>query len=206
MKKYFVLALLITAVASLPSCYKNRYDISEDTLNSLEKVSFRNDVVPIIVSGACGCHNNGTTRQVPFMHGDTVFYSTILARSGMLNDMANGGAHPGEGNVYFTPSQAKIIKTWFAQGAQDDYVAPPVTGEVGYTSHIVPIYRTACKGSSCHGGVAIPLDYTSMKNSSSALSAMMASGGSSGHPGGALSLDGTTRSTFLAWIQQGFKP
>jgi hypothetical protein len=124
----------------------------------------------------------------------------------MLSTMANGGAHPGEGSIYFSPSQADIIKLWIAQGAKDNYVAPPVTGDVGYNTNIVPIYRTACKGSSCHGGIAIPLDYTSLKNASSALTTMMGSQGSSGHPGGSLSLDGTTTSTFLAWIAQGFKP
>lgn len=206
MKKILFLITIVAVLAGLASCYKNRYDLSDNTLSSLMNVSFRDDVVPIVVSGNCGCHANGSTRQVAFAHLDTIFYSTILGRSGALASMANGGAHPGEGGIYFTPSQAAIIKAWVAQGAKDNYVAPPITGDVGYAVNIVPIYRTACKGSTCHGGVAVALDYTSMKNNGSALTTMMNTAGSSGHPGGSLSLDGTTTATFLAWITQGYRP
>jgi hypothetical protein len=205
MKRILTIITILSVLAVLASCYKNRYDLTDTTLSSLTNVSFRDDVVPIIVSGNCGCHANGSTRQVAFAHLDTIFYSAILSRSAALSSMANGGAHPGEGSIFFTPSQAAIIKAWVAQGAKDNYVAPPVTGSVGYAANIVPIYRTACKGSTCHGGLAITLDYTSLKNAETTISTMMASQGSSGHPGGALSLDGTTTATFLAWISQGYK-
>lgn len=206
MKKILITGLIVSVIVGISSCYKNKYDISEATLSSLNTVSFRDDVVPIIISGACGCHNNGSTRQVAFSHFDTIFYSTILSRSGMLSTMANGGAHPGEGSIFFTPSQAKLIRTWIAQGAKDNYVPPPITGEVTYSAHIVPIYKTSCKGSACHGGLAITLDYTALKNDASILTTMMNSQGASGHPGGRLSLDGTTTTTFIAWMAQGFKP
>ena len=31
-----------------------------------------------------------------------------------------------------------------------------------YTKEILPIYTTTCKGSTCHGGIAIALDYSKM--------------------------------------------
>jgi hypothetical protein len=206
MKKSILLTLIIVTVLLLPSCYKNYYDISDATLGSINNVSFRNDVVPIITSGGCGCHINGSTRQVAFAHNDTIFYSAIQARAAVLYDMAKGGPHPGEGSIFFTPSQASIIKKWYEQGAKDDYVPPPITGDVTYALHVVPVYKTDCKGSSCHGGVAIALDYTSLKNDEATIKAMMASQGANGHPGGPLSLSPTTVATFLAWIAQGYKP
>lgn len=206
MKKFIITGIILGGILTVSSCYKNNYDISEATLNSLSTVSFRNDVVPFIIAGGCGCHNNGSTRQVAFSRLDTVFYSTILSRAATLNTMANGGAHPGEGSVFFTPSQAKLVRTWYIQGAKDDYVPPPITGEVTYSANIVPIYKLSCKGSTCHGGVAVTLDYTALKNAQSTLVTMMNSAGKSGHPGGPLSLDATTTATFLTWIGTGFKP
>lgn len=206
MKKTILITLVAVMIMALPSCYKNYYDISEATLESINSVSFRNDVVPIMTSGACGCHNNGLTGQIAFSHKDTIFYSAILTRSTLLNNMAKGGPHPGEGSIYFTPSQASIVKAWVAQGAKDDYVPPPVTGDVTYALHIVPIYKTDCKGSSCHGGVAVALDYTSLKAKEAEIKTMMNSLGASGHKGGAISIAPSTSATFLAWIAQGFKP
>lgn len=206
MKKSIIFTLVAVVLIGFTSCYKNYYDVTDATLQSLGKVSFRNDVVPIIISGNCGCHNNGSTRQVAFSHLDTVFYSAILSRAGAFNNMANGGAHPGEGSVYFTPSQAQIIKAWFAQGAKDDGSSTVVTGDVSYATNIVPVYKTDCKGGSCHGGVAVALDYTSLKNQESTIKTMMNSLGSSGHPGGTISIAQSTAALFLAWIAQGYKP
>jgi hypothetical protein len=206
MKRIIATGLIVLTIALGSSCYKNYYDITEETLASINNVSFRGDVVPIITSGACGCHNNGTTRQVQFTNGrDTIYYSAILSRSGILGNMANGEAHPGEGSIFFTPSQAAIIKKWVQQGAKDDYVAPPITGSVTYSLHIVPIYKTDCKGSSCHGGVAAALDYTSLKAAEPVIKEMMGSQGASGHPGGTLSISSGSAGTFLAWIAQGYK-
>ena len=185
------------------SCYNNKKDITVPTATSLATVSFRDDIVPILISGACGCHNNGTTSAIQFTHLDTVFYGTILARSGVYADMIAGKDHPGEGGIFFTVSQAAVIKTWIAQGAKDNYVPPAITGKVTYTSNIVPIYKTVCKGSACHGGLGPTLDYAKMTADKDAISKMMASSGSNGHKGGTISLDGTTTATFLAWIAQG---
>jgi hypothetical protein len=206
MNKAFTISVLACVVLGFTSCYKNYYDISEATLASINGVSFRNDVVPIIVSGGCGCHNNGTTRQLQFSRNDTVFYSTILSRANMFNDMAKGGAHPGEGSIFFTPSQAAIVTRWFSQGAKDDYVPPPITGSITYSEHIVPLYRSDCTGGSCHGGVARPLDFTAMKSNESTLTKMMNSQGATGHPGGPIKIAPATAATFLAWMAQGFKP
>jgi hypothetical protein len=207
MKKVTITTMILAAVAALTSCYKNYYDISQTTLDAINNVSYRNDVVPIITSGACGCHNNGSTRQVAFSHGDTIFYSAIQTRAHVFYEMATGtAAHPGEGSIYFSPSQAAIIKKWYEQGAKDDYVPPPITGSVSYAAQIVPIYKTDCKGGSCHGGAAISLDYTALVNHQETLTTMMNSGGASGHPGGTISIAPATSSTFLAWIAQGMKP
>ncbi len=204
MNKRLLYLGVISGILLFSSCYNNKKDISLPTATSITSVSFRSDVVPIIISGACGCHNNGTTTAVQFSHKDTVFYGTILARSGVFNTMANGGDHPGEGGIYFTPAQSALIKTWVAQGAKDNYTPPAITGPVGYTVNILPLYQSVCRGSACHGGLGPTLNYSIMVSQKTVLSQMMTSAGSNGHPGGALSLDGTTTSTFLAWIAQNF--
>lgn len=203
MKQRFASLIVTAIIISLAACYNNKKDISTPTVNSLAAISFRDDIIPILTSGACGCHNNGSTRAIQFSYNDTVYYSTILARSGVYATMANGGDHPGEGGVFFTPSQAALIKAWIAQGAKDTYVPPAITGPVTYTVNIVPIYKAVCKGSSCHGGLGPTLDYAKMVSDKDALSKIMASTGSNGHKGGTISLDGTTTATFLAWIAQG---
>ena len=194
---------VIGGILLFAACYNNKKDITVPTANSLASISFRDDIVPIITSGACGCHNNGTTNAIQFTHLDTVYYGAILARSGVYSDMIAGKDHPGEGGIFFTPAQAAIIKAWIAQGAKDNYVPPAITGPVTYTTNIVPIYKTVCKGSSCHGGLGPTLDYAKMSADKDQLSKIMASSGTSGHKGGTISLDGTTTATFLAWIAQG---
>jgi hypothetical protein len=202
MKKASIFTLALVLIIWLPSCYKNYYDISEDTLNEINSVSFRNDVVPIVTSGACGCHAVDNGKQVLFVKGDTIQYSTILGRSSILYDMAKGGAHPAEGSIFFTPSQADLIIKWYDQGAEDDYVPPPITGNITYDEHIYPIYSRDCTGSTCHGGAAIPLDYTYMKNNEEAISSMMKTKGDT-HPGGPMSVTTEVAATFLAWYAQG---
>jgi hypothetical protein len=204
MKKILIYVTVISMVFLYTACYNNKKDITTANATSLASISFRDDVVPILISGACGCHNNGvSSNAVQFSHYDTVFYGTILARSGVYNTMANGGVHPGEGGIYFTAAQAAIIKAWYAQGAKDNYVPPPVTGPVTYSINIVPIYKTVCKGSACHGGLGPTLDYAKMVSDKDMISVMMASSGANGHKGGTISLDGTTTATFSAWIAQG---
>ena len=204
MNKLFIYLGVLGGILLFSACYNNKNDISQPTASSLASISFRDDIVPIVTSGACGCHNNGqSANAVQFTHFDTVFYGTILARAGVFNTMASGGAHPGEGGVFFSPAQAALINTWYAQGAKDNYVPPAITGPVTYTINIVPIYKTVCKGSACHGGLGPNLDYPKLTSDKSIISTMMASSGASGHPGGTISLDGTTTATFLAWIAQG---
>jgi hypothetical protein len=160
--------------------------------------------VPIIVSGGCGCHNNGQAqRAVQFSHADTVFYDVILGRAGLLGTWVNGGTHPGEGAVSFTATQANIIRQWIAEGAKDDGGGCTVTGAITYTNSIQAIYNTTCKGSTCHGGIAVTLDYNKLVAKKDVLSAMMNSGGATGHPGPVLSLSTCTANTILAWIAQG---
>ncbi len=203
MNKRILYLAVTSGILLFAACYNNKKDVTQPTAVSLTSISFRDDIVPILTSGACGCHNNGSTRAIQFSVKDTIYFGTILARAGVYNDMANGKDHPAEGGIYFTPAQAALIKAWFAQGAKDNYVPPPVTGPVTYTSNIVPIYKTVCKGGSCHGGLGPTLDYAKMVTDKDMLSKIMASAGASGHKGGTLSLDGTTTATFLAWIAQG---
>lgn len=201
MKKVIITMAVITSMLTylLSSCYKNKEDIQ-----ALPQVSFRGDVVPIIVSGGCGCHNNGQSqRALQFSHADTIYYDAILARVGQLQSWVNGGTHPGGGAVNFTATQQNIIKTWIDQGAKDDGGGCAVTGVITYNLNIAPVYSTTCKGSTCHGGIASNLDYSTMVNKKSVLQAMMASSGNSGHPGPVLSLSTCTVKLFDEWIAQG---
>ncbi len=201
MKKIIITMAVMTSmlVYVLSSCYKNKEDIL-----ALPTTSFRNDVVPIVVAGGCGCHNNGTpSKAVQFSHADTIFYDAILARAYVLDTMARYDKHPGGGNVYFTQSQKDIITSWVAAGAKDDGGGCNVTGALTYTKNILPIYLTSCKGSTCHGGIAVNLDYNKMVANKGVLTTMMNSGGATGHPGPVLSLSTCTTKTFLEWIAQG---
>jgi hypothetical protein len=204
MNKLLVYLGVIGGVLLFFSCYNNNKDITKPTADGLANISFRDDIVPIVTSGACGCHINGkVANAVAFAIKDTIYFSTIQSRSTVFDKMAKGGEHPGEGGIYFTPAQAAVITSWVAQGAKDNYVPPAITGPVTYTTNIVPIYKQVCKGSACHGGVGPNLDYAKMVADKDQLSQMMASSGSTGHKGGPLGLDATTTSTFLAWITQG---
>ncbi|MBL7702390.1 MAG: hypothetical protein JNM14_09075 [Ferruginibacter sp.] len=201
MKKLIITMAVVTSMLTylLSSCYKNKEDIT-----ALPTTSFRADVVPIMVSGGCGCHNNGIgTRAVQFSHGDTIFYDAILGRVGLLDAWVNGGTHPGAGSIYFTPNQENIIKKWIAEGAKDDGGGCTVTGAVTYTAKVLPLYNTSCKGSTCHGGLALNLDYSKMVAKKDVLTAMMNSSGASGHPGPALSLSSCTVKLINEWIAQG---
>lgn len=201
MKKAIITIAVMTSMLmySLSSCYKNKEDIL-----ALPKVSFRGDVVPIVVAGGCGCHNNGIgTRAVQFSHADTIFYDAILARVGLFQSWVNNGTHPGGGVIDFTSNQKNIIKNWIAQGAKDDGGGCTVSGAISYTAKILPVYTTTCKGSTCHGGIAINLDYPKMVANKTTLTNMMNSSGSSGHPGGTLSLSSCTVDLFKEWIAQG---
>lgn len=200
-KKIVITTMAITMVIyTLSSCYKNREDII-----ALPKVSFRNEVVPIITSGPCGCHNNGiATRAVQFSHDDTVYFDAILSRVSLIDAWVNGGTHPGGGAIDFAPNEKNIVKRWIAQGdPYDDGAGCTVSGVITYTADIVPVYTTTCKGSTCHGGIALALDYNKMVAEKARLVNIINSGGSQGHPGGTLSLTTCTINKFKEWIAQG---
>ena len=196
--KLKILILISGVVLTIASCYNNKEDIL-----SLPKVSFRSEVVPIMTAGPCGCHNNGSTRQIAFSHADTVFYDAILSRTSLFKAWVNGGTHPGGGVIDFSANEKIIVKAWIDQGGQDDAGGCTVTGPITYTAKIAPIYTTTCKGSTCHGGIAVALDYARLVLKKDVLTTMMNSGGSAGHPGGALSLSSCTINVIKAWITQG---
>jgi hypothetical protein len=201
MKKSIIIIAVMTSMVIylLPSCYKNKEDIL-----ALPAVSFRSDIVPIVVAGGCGCHNNGQSqRAIQFSKGDTIYYDAILARVGLLNAWVNGGVHPGLGEISFKPNQASMIKQWILEGAKDDGGGCTVTGAVTFNKNILPLYTSTCKGSTCHGGLSLPLDYGKMVSKKSVLMTMMNSAGSTGHPGGTISLSSCTVKLFNEWFAQG---
>lgn len=201
MKKIIITMAVITSMLTylLSSCYKNKEDIE-----ALPTTSFRADVVPILVAGGCGCHNNGvSTRVLQFSHADTIFYDAILARAFVLDTMARFDKHPGGGVIFFTENQKKIITQWVREGAKDDGGGCTVSGVITYTAKILPLYTTTCKASTCHGGLAVNLDYSKMVAKKDVISAMMNSAGASGHPGPALSLSTCTVNMIKEWIAQG---
>lgn len=202
MKKKIVLAAMTTTmvVYLLSSCYQNKEDIL-----ALPRVSFRSEVVPIVTGGACGCHNNGiATRAVQFSHFDTVFYDAILSRVGQFEAWVHGGTHPGGGVIDFAPNEKALVKKWVEQGdPYDDGAGCTVTGSLTYTKDILPIYTTSCKGGTCHGGIAITLDFGKFVSNKDKLVSIMNSGGATGHPGGPLSLTTCTINKFKEWITQG---
>ena len=221
-KKYLFTAIIGAGLVYLSSCYNNKEDIL-----SLPKVSFLADVVPIMTSGACGCHNNNNAQgsnynAFPFTRFDTTYgplgvvksivrrvdYGAIIARIDTLKQWANGTiGHPGGGAVDFTPRQREVIKQWIAQGPPYDGggAACDVSGAITYTADIRPIYLTTCKSSGCHEGPGRgpALTYDVMKADKSIIQNMMSTGGSSGHPGGVIGLTSCTTQKFLKWIELG---
>lgn len=204
----------------ISSCYNNKADIL-----SLPKVSFLGDVVPIMTSGGCGCHNNNNAQgsnynAYPFTRFDTTYgpggtikgitrrvdYGAIIGRVDTLRQWVNGTiGHPGGGMVDFTARQKEIVKKWIEQGPPYDggAAACDVSGAIKYTTDIFPIYNTTCKSSGCHGGRGPVLDYSKLVADKTILTSMMNSGGSSGHPGGVIGLTSCTVNKFKAWIEQG---
>lgn len=203
MKQRIILAAVMTSMMMylLSSCYRNKEDIQ-----ALPKVSFRKEVVPIVTAGPCGCHNTSVTvRAVLFSDNktNTIYYDAILARKSQFEAWVNGGTHPGGGEIDFSASEKNLIKKWISEGGNDDGTGCTVTGAVRYTTDILPIYTSSCKGGTCHGGIAVALDYNKMVTAKTVLSTIMNSGGSQGHPGGALSITTCTANKFKEWINQG---
>lgn len=201
MKKSIIIIAVMTSMGIylLPSCYKNKEDIL-----ALPTVSFRSDIVPIMVAGGCGCHNNGQSqRAIQFSKGDSIYYDAILGRVGLFDSWVKGGVHPGLGEIDFKPNEASMIRQWILEGAKDDGGGCTVTGAVTFNANILPLYTSSCKGSTCHAGIALPLDYSKMVSEKPALVNMMNSSGNTGHPGGTLSLSSCTVKLFNEWFAQG---
>lgn len=218
-RKILITVMIGAVLVYVSSCYNNKEDIT------LPRVSFLGDVVPIMTSGGCGCHNNNNAQgsnynAYPFTRFDTTYgpggtirsitrrvdYGAIIGRIDTLRQWVNGTiGHPGGGTVDFTSLQRDIIKRWIAQGPPYDGggAACDATGVIKYTTDILPIYNTACKSSGCHGGRGPALDYAKLLADKNILINMMNSGGSSGHPGGVIGLTSCTVSKFQAWIAAG---
>ena len=150
MNKKILLTVVIGALlVYVSSCYNNKSDIL-----SLPKVSFLGDIVPIMTSGGCACHNNSNAQgnncnAFPFTRFDTTYgpggiiksivrrvdYGAIIARVDTLRQWAQGTiGHPGGGAVDFTPRQRELILQWIAQGPLYDGggAACDVTGIIKY--------------------------------------------------------------------------
>jgi hypothetical protein len=206
MKKGIIITVMMSVlVVYVSSCYNNK----EDVLFSETQVSFRTEVVPIITAGPCGCHNNGIgNRAVQFSHADTVFYDAILSRVSTLESWVNGGIHPGGGVIDFSSNEKTVIKKWIDQGAKDDAAgACAVVPAPTYTTNIVPVYNTTCKGGSCHGGLGPVLDYSRLSTpaNKAILTSMANSGGSLGHPNppGAINISTCTADILKSWLALG---
>ena len=184
----------------LSSCYQNKEDVL-----ALPRVSFRSEIIPIITSGACGCHNNGLVKDaVQFSHLDTIFYDAILSRVNTFKTWVNGGTHPGGGVIDFNQNDKAIIKKWIDQGdPYDDGSGCTVSGAITWAADIQLIYKTSCEGGTCHGPTATALDQAKLVANKDKLVTMMNSGGATGHPGGQLSLSICTINKFKEWIKQG---
>jgi len=206
MKKRIILAAMMTSmvVYMLSSCYQNKEDIL-----ALPRVSFRQEVVPIMTGAPCGCHNTSGATVRAFLFSDpknkVIFYDAILGRRAYFDTMSRIlGKHPGGGGIEFAPNESNIIRRWIAQGDPfDDGAGCTVSGALTYTRDILPIYNTSCKGSTCHSGIAAPIDYAKMVAKKDALITIMNTGGSQGHPGGPLSLTTCTINKFKEWFNQG---
>lgn len=218
-KKILIAVAITTLLVYVSSCYNNKEDIA-----TLPRVSFLGEVVPIMTSSGCGCHNNvnansSNNNAFPFTRFDTVwdgitilkinrtvFYDGIIARVDTFRLWVNGFiGHPGGGLVDFTPGQRSIIKAWIEQGPPYDGggTACVVNPNIRYTTDILPIYNTTCKSPGCHGGRGPVLDYSRLLADKNILIAMMNSGGSSGHPGGVIGLSSCIVTKFKAWIAAG---
>ena len=218
-KKISIAVAITTLLVYASSCYNNKEDIP-----TLPRISFLGEVVPIMTSGGCGCHNNvnanaSNNNAFPFTRFDTVwdgttilkinrtvFYDGIIARVDTFRLWVNGFiGHPGGGIVDFTPGQKAVVKAWIDQGPPYDGggIACVVPANIRYTTNILPIYNTTCKSSGCHGGRGPVLDYPKLVADKNILINMMGSGGSSGHPGGVIGLSSCIVSKFQAWIAAG---
>lgn len=137
-------------------------------------VYFENEVLPLLISNCAmsGCHDAATAEEGIILTS----YTNI-----MRSDVIKSG-NPGDSELYkkitetdqddimppfpadpLSAAQIATIRTWIAQGAQNNKCNNPAcdTTNVTYTASILPLMTTKCKG--CHSG-ANPsggLDFTS---------------------------------------------
>lgn len=194
-----------------PSCYNNKADIVLPD----STISFTKSVVPIYVSGGCGCHNTlgatnttGSDKAVRFSNGgyngkDTILYDVILGKTSLMETWINGGAHPGGGFVHLTPAEISILTNWINQGSPDDRSEGGVPTNVTYSNTIQAMATSTCAGGSCHGGLGPVLTFAKLTGDKDKLTTMVNSKGASGHPGGKLTFGSSTWATINAWITAG---
>jgi hypothetical protein len=212
MKKLIIAMVVLIGVAVYaPSCYNNKADIVLPD----STISFTKSVVPIYVSGGCGCHNTlgmtsslGSANAVRFSNGnyngrDTILYDAILGKTSLVEAWINGGAHPGGGDVFLSPQEISVLRSWINQGAQDDRSSGGTPTNVTYSNTIQGMVTSTCAGGSCHGGLGPTLTFAKLSGDQSILTSMVSSKGASGHPGGKLSFGSSTWATINAWITAG---
>jgi hypothetical protein len=213
MKKLILAMVVLSGIAVYaPSCYNNKADIVLPD----STISFTKSVVPIYVAGGCGCHNTkgatntlGSDNAVRFSNGfyngvDTILYDVILGKTSLIETWINGGKHPGGGDVFLSPQQVSILRSWINQGSPDDRSSGGgIPANVTYSNTIQAMTNSTCAGGSCHGGLGPVLTFTKLSGDQSILSSMVASKGASGHPGGKLTFGTSTWATINAWISAG---
>jgi hypothetical protein len=213
-KRFFFGTLAVIVMLAFTSCENKQYITTPSST-----ISFVNDIVPILTSGACGCHNNGKGTAKPFSNlfkvnngGDTIYYDAIYSEVGNLKNWVDSVAgHPGGGSVALTPAQAVVIKEWIAQGAPDDYNSGGASGNVSFAADIQPIIYNVCSGASCHGtngggSLGPALNYTSLTTSlNSALVNFLNTNWAGMDNGNAVQSPSVTQ-TLKTWIAQGMQP
>jgi hypothetical protein len=126
-------------------------------------VYFDNEILPLLISNCAmsGCHDATTAEDDIILNS----YTNI-----MRSDVIASG-NPGESELYkkiietdrddimppfpadpLSPAQVATIRTWIAQGAQNNKCNNPGcdTINVTYTASVLPLVTTKCRG--CHSG------------------------------------------------------
>ncbi|MBV4359769.1 hypothetical protein [Pinibacter aurantiacus] len=212
MKKLMLAMVVLSGIALYaPSCYNNKADIVLPD----STISFTKSVVPIYVSGGCGCHNTvkptnttGSDNAVRFSNGgyngkDTILYDVILGKTSLIESWINGGKHPGGGDVYLTPQEISVLRSWINQGSPDDRSSGGTPTNVTYSNTIQAMVSSTCAGGSCHTGLGPTLTFAKLVGDKDKLTSMVSSKGTSGHPGGKLTLGSSTWAAINAWLSAG---
>jgi hypothetical protein len=147
--------------------------VGEDTCDE-NTVYFENEVLPLLISNCAksGCHDAATAEEGIILNS----YSSV-----MQSDVVNPG-DPGESELYekitesdpddvmppfpeapLNATQIATIRTWIAQGAQNNKCNNSAcdTTNVTYSASVLPLMTNKCRG--CHSGNTPSgnLDFTS---------------------------------------------